>query len=398
MRDLRIGRTLQIYIAWAIISLAPIWKYLSRPKALIASLVALLALAAGMYWLDRLNRSGRQIPLKGFALLFLLFAITFAVLYPASLRRPFESRSDREDAIRIELLAIQHHQYPYGARTFRGNPPTPLPGALLLAAPFFALKHIAWQNLFWLELFFCFSIHFFRYRATAFFLLTVFLLCSPANLSDFVSGGDYLTNFFYLAIAIAIFHHSLRYPLYAAIIASVFLGVTLSSRSLYLVVLIPLWMLTLQQTTKRRAAILFGVIVAAFTAITLPVFTPHPVAHLLQQLSQNSNKLRYLPPAMHSEWTLPLLGLAAICVSLFIRMDVPRLFLLFSISLFVVLAPPIFALALHQRALPYECSYLSVSMLSFSLWALSRYEQDPSTETTYQPQTTDVTRRMYASP
>jgi hypothetical protein len=389
MRDPRLSRTLQIYIAWAAISLAPIWKYLSRPKALAASIFALLALAAEMYWLDRLNRSDRQISLKAFALLFLVFVIAFAVLYPASLKRPFESRSDREDAIRIELLAIQRHQYPYDARTFRGNLPTPLPGALLLAAPFFALKHIAWQNLFWLALFFGFSLHFFCYRATAFFLLTVFLLCSPATLSDFVYGGDYLTNFFYLAIAIALFHRSLRRSLHAAILAALFLGVALSSRSLYLVVLIPLGILTLQQTTKRRAAILCGVIAAAFTAVTLPVFTPHPLAHLLQQLSQNSTKLRYLPPALHAEWTLPFLGLAAICASFFIRMDVPRLFLLFSISLFVILAPPIIALALHQRALPYECSYLSVSALAFSLWALSRYEQ----ETTYQPQTTTIPPR-----
>ena len=391
MPDPLLSRTLQIYIAWAVISLAPIWKYLSRPKALAASIFAFLAIAAGMYWLDRLNRSGRQISLKSFALLFLVFVIAFAILYPASLRRPFESRSDREDAIRIELLAIQHHQYPYDARTFRGNPPTPLPGALLLAAPFFALKHIAWQNLFWLALFFGFSLHFFRYRATAFFLLTVFLLCSPATLSDFVSGGDYLTNFFYLTIAIALFHHSLRRPLHAAILAAMFLGVALSSRSLYLVVLIPLGILTLQQTTKHRAAILFGVIVASFTAVTLPVFTPHPLTHLLQQLSQNSTKLRYLPSALHAEWTLPLLGLVAICAAFFIRIDVPRLFLLFSISLFVVLAPPIIALAFHQRALPYECSYLSVSVLSFSLWALSRYEQ----QSTYQPQTTTIPQRIY---
>ncbi len=374
MHDTRIGLTLQMYIAWAIISLAPIWKYLSRPKALAATLLAFLAIAAGVYWLDRLNHSGRQISLKWFALLFLAFVVAFAALYPASLRQPIDRRSDREDAIRIELLAIQHHQYPYDARTFRGNPPTPLPGALLLAVPFFVLKHIAWQNIFWLVFFFCFSIHFFRYRATALFLLVLFLLCAPTNLIDFTSGGDYLTNFFYLSIAIVLFHQSLRHSWYTATIAALFLGITLSSRSLYLVVLIPLLRLTLQQTTKRRVAILFGVIAAAFTIVTLPIFTPHPVTHLLQQLSQNSGKLRYLPSAIYAEWTLPLLGLIAICAAFFIRMNMPRLFLLFSIALFVVLAPPIIALTLHNRMLPYECSYFSISAISYSLWVLSRYE------------------------
>lgn len=364
-----------MFVAWAVISMAPIWKYLSRPKAVVATLLAFLAIAVGIYWLDRLNRSGRQISLQWFVILFLVFVAAFAVLYPASLRQPFDRRSDREDAIRIELLAIQHHQYPYDARTFRRNPPTPLPGALLLATPFFALKHIAWQNLFWLAPFFCFSIYFFRYRATALFLLALFLLCAPTNLMDITSGGDYLTNFFYLSIAIALFHRSLHHSLYTAMIAALFLGITLSSRSLYLVVLIPLGTLTLQQTTKRRTAILFGVIVATFAAVTLPIFTPHPATHLLQQLSQNSGKLRYLPSAIHAEWTLPLLGLIAICAAFFIRMDMPRLFLLFSISLFVVMAPPILALTIHNRMLPYECSYLSISGISFSLWALSRYER-----------------------
>ena len=75
---------------------------------------------------------------------------------------------------------------------------------MLLAAPFFAVQHIAWQNILWLALFFVFTIRFFRYRATALLFLALFLLFAPANLYDFVSGGDYQTNFFYVAIAVAL--------------------------------------------------------------------------------------------------------------------------------------------------------------------------------------------------
>jgi hypothetical protein len=354
---------------------APIWKYLSQPKAACATFVGILSIATGMYWLDQLNRKCRQVGLAWLLLLFFMFAVAFTTFYPISLKHSLNRGSDREDALRIELVAIRDHQYPYDARTFLGNPPTPLPGALLLAAPFFAIGHIAWQNLLWLSLFFYFTIRFFRYRATAVLFLAVLLLLSPSNLNDFTSGGDYLTNFFYVAIAIAFFIRSLGSPFYACISAAAFLGLTLSSRGIYLVVLGPLLVLTFQRTTRLRTAILFGVVLVGFAAITLPIFMPHPATQLLRQLSQNSGKLRYIPDALHPQWVLPLLGLIVIGVSPFVRMDIGRLFLIFSLSSFVMLAPPIAMLTIHMGKLPYECSYFAVSVLSFSLWALSRYER-----------------------
>jgi hypothetical protein len=377
LHHLRFCLILSVCFAWALCSLAPIWKYLSHPKAVVATAIGVSLISLGMYWLDRLNRRRRQISLRWFLLLFLVLTAAFYALYPISLKHTLNSGSDREDALHIELSAIRQHRYPYDARTFLGNPPTPLPGALLLAVPFFAVGHIAWQNFLWLALFFYFTIHFFRYRATALFFLAVFLLFSPSNLSDFTAGGDYLTNFFYVAIAITIFIRSLGRPLYVSIPAAVFVGLTLSSRSIYVVVLVPVLAIALQHITRSRAAILFGIILAAAAAVTVPIFWPHPLANLLRQLSQNPGKLRYIPGALHPQWTLPLLGFAVISISLFTQMDIRRLFLIFSISSFVMLAPPITMLAIHMGKLPYECSYLSISALPFSLWALSRYEHIP---------------------
>jgi membrane protease YdiL (CAAX protease family) len=135
---------LSVCVAWALISVAPIWKYLSHTKAIAAMVLGLLSIALGMYWLDRLNRKQRQIGMGWFVVLFLALTAAFTVLYPISLKHTLNSGSDREDALRIELNAIQNHQYPYDARTYLHNPPTPLPGAMLLAAPFYALGHIAW--------------------------------------------------------------------------------------------------------------------------------------------------------------------------------------------------------------------------------------------------------------
>ncbi|MGD0445991.1 MAG: hypothetical protein ABSA39_18810 [Edaphobacter sp.] len=253
---------------------------------------------------------------------------------------------------------------------------------MLLAAPFFALGHIAWQNFLWLALFFVFTLHFFRYRATALFFLAIFLLLAPANLSDITSGGDYLTNFFYIAIAVTLFFLSLNRALYLAILAAVFLGITLSSRIVYIPILIPLLALTLQRSSRQRTALLFTTILIAAAAITLPVFTPypHPLSRLLQQLFQNGPKLRYIPTALHPTWTLSILALIVASSAFIIRMNLPRLFLLFSISSFVMLAPFAITFALHSEQLRYVLSYLSLSALSFSLWTLSRYERTMENE------------------
>ena len=55
-------------------------------------------------------------------------------------------------------------------------------------------------------------------------------------------------------------------------------------------------------------------------------------------------------------------------------MILPRLFLFFSMATFILLAPFVVTFALYSSMLRYAFFYLSVSTLSFSLWALSRYE------------------------
>jgi hypothetical protein len=367
---------LGICAAWALTSVAPLWKYLSHPAAIAATMLGLTAIPLGMYGLHRLNKSQHQISIVSFLLLFAVLTAAFTILYPISQKHTLNIGSDREDALRIELNAIRNHQDPYFTRTFLGNPPTPLPGAMLLAAPFFAMGHIAWQNFLWLALFILFILHFFRFRATAIFYLAVFLLFAPSHLGDFTAGGDYLTNFFYIAFAVALFDWSLNHSFYVSIPPALLLGVALSSRIIYAVILIPLCALTLQRASRFRTAALFFIVLLTAAAVTLPVFAPHPLPHLLQQLQQNSLKLRFIPNAIHPQWTLPLLAALVACTAFFIRMNRARLFLIFSVAAFVMLAPSVLTFALHAVHLRYAFSYLSASTLSFSLWALSRYEHD----------------------
>ncbi len=98
-------------------------------------LLGILFICLGMRGLDRLNQQQRQISAGWLLVLVLILTAAFAVLYPISQKPSLNRGSDREDALRIELNAVYHHQYPYGTHTFLGNPPTPLPGAMLLAHP-----------------------------------------------------------------------------------------------------------------------------------------------------------------------------------------------------------------------------------------------------------------------
>lgn len=372
-RKRRLLVVLGVGFSWAIVSVHPIWKYLSHAKTAVATGSGLLSIVLGMSWLDRLNRKQLQVSLGWFLLLFVTLAAAFAVLYPISLRHTLNSGSDREDALRVELEAVRHHQNPVDARTFLHNPPTPLPGAMLLAAPFYAIGRIAWQNLMWYALFFLFAIRFFRYRATALFFLAVFLLLAPANFSDFTSGGDYLTNFFYVAIALALFAWSLDKPSLVCLPAAAFLGVVLSSRGIYVLALIPLFALTIQRVSLTRALLLFAIVLTASVAVTLAVLAPHPIANLLKQLDQTSTgKLRFIPESLHPRWTLPLFAAIAAGTAFLVRVDLPRLFLVFAATSFLVLAPFAITFALHGAA--QRLSYLSICSLSFVLWLLSKYE------------------------
>lgn len=367
-----------VCVAWGIISTHPIWKYLSHAKAAAVTAVGLSLIVLGIVWLDRINRRPRQIGIGWFLALFLVLTAAFAVIYPKSLKLPVNARSDREDALRVELIAVQQHQNPFEARTFQRNPPSPLPGAMLLAAPFFAIGQIAWQNFLWYALFFVFCIRFFRYRATALFFLTVFLLMAPANLSDFTSGGDYLTNFFYVAIALSLFAVSLDRPFYFSLLAAIFLGISLSSRGVYVYALIPLLAYTLQRTSRSRALGLFAVILFASAAVTLSILAPHPVTRLLVELNQTSaGKLHFIPGALHPRFTLPLLAAMLAGIAFFVRVDLARIFLFLSATNFVMLAPFVLTFAAH--GMPQRLSFLAICGLPFVLWALARYEQTPST-------------------
>jgi hypothetical protein len=130
----------------------------------------------------------------------------------------------------------------------------------------------------------------------------------------------------------------------------------------------------MQETRPSRVLAACLVVLAAAVAVTLPVFAPHPIARLLQELDQTSaGKLRLVPKALHPQWTLPLCAFLVASVGFFVRMDLARVFLLFSAASFVLLTPFAVTFALHGERQRF--AYLSVSAMAFALWAMSAYEK-----------------------
>jgi hypothetical protein len=362
-----------VWLAWSLISLHPIWKYLPLGEAVAATMVSGLMIPLGMLWLKRFYQRRPQLNIAWFVGLVAVLVVAFAILHPRSYTQPLKSRSDREDALRAELVAIKHHANPFDARTFLHNSPTPLPGALLLASPFFAVGHIAWQNVAWYALFVAFAMRMFRYRATALYFLAVFLLLCPTNLSDFVSGGDYLTNLFYVVIAVGLFVVSLEYSQGASLLAACAVGIALTSRTVYVFALIPLLAYTLPRRTRSQTVLLFGAMIFASITITLLILSPHPMEKLIQGLGESSiAKLRYIPASLHPQWTLPLLAALLASLAFFVRLDLHRIFLFLGITNGVVLAPYVITFVAHGSG--QALSYLSASFLPLVLWALREYE------------------------
>jgi hypothetical protein len=80
-----------------------------------------------------------------------LLVTAFALGPPPALDHALGVGSDRADALGVALARLADGQYPYAATTYLGNPISPLPGALALAAPFWWLTGDAGtQNVVWL--------------------------------------------------------------------------------------------------------------------------------------------------------------------------------------------------------------------------------------------------------
>ncbi len=383
-RDFRLPRlvllVVLVVLCWLVCTVAQVEKYVGLPQAWVVCALGCTGVALLLLLLRKSYRRNADIPRSSLIIAFCILVSSFAVLYPKSQHHAPGKGSDREDALRVELIAVLHHRYPYDARTFLGHAPTPLPGAMWLAMPFFFVGRIALQNVFWAGAFFVFLAKFYARRSTALVFVVVFLLTSLENLNDIDVGGDYVTNIMYVCIAIYVFGLAVEDSdsTTKTWLATIFLGISLSSRILYLVVMPLLFALAIQRTRLQRALWMVGGVLVTWSLVTFPVFSPHPVTKLIGQLNQNADKLRQLPQAF-AGITLPLLALLVASTSFLLHMNVRRVFLLAGAASLILVLPPMISIVQAEggltRPMTADLEYLAVSAVFLSLWAMSTWEQ-----------------------
>jgi hypothetical protein len=368
-----------VALCWLICTIAQVEKYLPLDRAIVLCGIGCLGVALLMRLLKRSYRRRQDIghwPLMG---LFCVLLLSFAVLYPKSQKHALGKGSDREDALRVELYAVTHHQYPYDARTYLGHAPTPLPGAMLLASPFYFAGRVAFQNLLWVGLFCLFLIRFFSRRTTALAFVFLFVLTALENLNDFDVGGDYMVNIMYISIALFLLAREASRPdmTWRTVLAVIFMGVALSSRVLYVVTVPPMFALLVQRNNLKRALLFISGVLLATALVTVPIFTPHALDHLLVQLNQNADKLRLLPSYLPSQALC--IAMAVTCIAFFVRMTLERVYLLVGTASLIMIFPPMALFVRLEGGLGHpltpDMEYLAVSSVFLSLWAFSRWEQ-----------------------
>lgn len=213
-----------------------------------------------------------------------LFAALFLVIYPLSHSGRFGKGTDRADALNISIPRLIAGRNPYTVRTFLNNPVTPLPGALILGAPFrLVFRDAAYQNIVWIFALFLLLCAVAATRVEAFLLwITVIFLC-PVLLDDMMTGGDFVTNAIYCAVSTYLLLQAVeqadtpgRRRFWQWVPLAAFWGVCLCSRPTYLV-LVPLVFATVVHRRNWTMALgLTGVALVVYAALVLPIYLPDP--------------------------------------------------------------------------------------------------------------------------
>jgi hypothetical protein len=266
---MRINRSQMVIltIGVLVISAGVVVKYAHLAGALVIGLVVAI-IVASLPWLGKhLESAPRWVLPAVFAVVVVALWAAFGVGYALSHSGAFGGGSDRADALNVALSRLESGQFPYAATTFLGNPITPLPGALLLAAPFHALGDSAWQNLVWIPGFAFLLSGSWKLRVQPTIIWAATTVLSVEVMREFVVGDDLFVNGVYAAAAVMWVLRkagSARAGWFFA--ASAFLGVAVCSRPHFLL-LVPIVAAYVWLTESARRAALCAIVAAAVAAM-----------------------------------------------------------------------------------------------------------------------------------
>lgn len=223
---------------------------------------------------------------------FVGLTLLVVIVYPVANSGRLGAGGDADDALVTGVGELFAGRYPYYLATYLGNPISPMPGAMLLAAPFVLIRQIALQNVFWLGIFFLAVRQLLKSGVRALILLWTILIFSPTVLQNLLTGADYAANTIYVLIAMRLvvkFISEPNAPAWKKLLPAILLGIGLSSRSNF-ILLTPLLFSALVQNAGLKAAIKYSALAGAvFLLVTVPFYLYDPAG--FAPLSVQSSKL-----------------------------------------------------------------------------------------------------------
>lgn len=225
------------------------------------------------------------------ALTILTLVIVHLVLYPIANSGVIGGGTDTDEALNVAASKLLHGRYPYYAQTYTGNPIAPLPGAVILSIPFVLLGNSAYQNLFWLAVFFLVIRRFLSDTSSALLLFWVILILSPIVMNHVVTGNDELSNSIYIIVFILLMVSSIPragVATWRMAITSILFGIGLSSRANFLLLVPLVFSLLVRKAGWKDAMKYISVSCLAFAATTLPfwIYDPQSFSALYVQYSK----------------------------------------------------------------------------------------------------------------
>lgn len=325
-------------VLWWLTAYGQVERYLGSFPALLALPFAIVLLWAAAHLTARLARepwAERSFEIVLWVLVAAL-AAAFAWLYPVAQSGALGAGSDRDEALDTALAALLRGDYPYYALTYLGNPISPMPGALFLAAPFHVLGGAALQNIFWIAVLAWSLRRWYGDAVAASAFLSAFVFANPGVMAEFVAGGDYVINAVYVAVAIEAVLVAGRAGSRSAawlVLAAVFLAVAVSSRIIYVAVLPAVVAYVAQQGGARRAALCAVVLGLTLAAVNLP-FVLYDFAGFSPW--HTAGKANVLP---FGEYYLPFLAVLVSASGFARRLGQARVYLLAGAALAVMIVP-----------------------------------------------------------
>jgi hypothetical protein len=266
---MRINRSQMVIltIGVVVISAPCAVKYAHLAGVLVMGLVVAITVASLPWLRKHLESAPRWVLPAAFAVLVVALWAAFGVGYTLSHSGAFGSGSDRADALNVALSRLESGQFPYAAPTYLGNPISPLPGALLLAAPFHALGDSAWENLVWIPGFAFLLSRSWKLRVQPTLIWAATTVLSLEVMRQYVVGDDLFVSGVYVAVAVMCVLRSAgsaRASWFVA--ASAFLGVAVCSRPHFLL-LVPIVAAYVWLTESARRAALCAIVAATVAAM-----------------------------------------------------------------------------------------------------------------------------------